>query len=92
MEQFKLSLDPLPTKTRREVFLDEMNQVVPWSALVALFQPHVRGAHQALGGRPLFPIEAMMRIRCLHATAMANRRSMAPRWKRRLNRYWNSAR
>jgi IS5 family transposase len=65
MEQFKLSLDPLPKKTRKEVFLDEMNQVVPWSALVALVVPHARGAHQALGGRPPFPIETMLRIHCL---------------------------
>jgi IS5 family transposase len=65
MEQFKLSLDPLPKKTRKEVFLDEMNQVVPWSALVALVVPHARGAHQAQGGRPPFPIETMLRIHCL---------------------------
>lgn len=56
MDQITLGLDPLPKKTRKEVFLDEMNQVVPWSALVALIQPHARGAHQALGGRPPFPI------------------------------------
>ena len=58
-------LDPLPKKTRKEVFLDEMNQVVPWAKLVALVQPHARGAHQALGGRPPFPIETMLRIHCL---------------------------
>lgn len=28
MDQFTLGLDPLPKKTRKEVFLDEMNQVV----------------------------------------------------------------
>jgi IS5 family transposase len=65
MEQITLGLDPLPKKTRKEVFLDEMNQVVPWAALVALIQPHARGAHQALGGRPPFPIETMLRIHCL---------------------------
>lgn len=65
MDQITLGLDPLPKKTRKEVFLDEMNQVVPWSALVALIQPHARGAHQALGGRPPFPIETMLRIHCL---------------------------
>jgi len=65
MNQITLGLDPLPKKTRKEVFLDEMNQVVPWSALVALIQPHARGAHQALGGRPPFPIETMLRIHCL---------------------------
>lgn len=65
MDQITLGLDPLPKKTRKEVFLDEMNQVVPWTALVAQIQPHARGAHQALGGRPPFPIETMLRIHCL---------------------------
>ena len=55
----------LTKKTRKAVFLDEMNHVVPWGALVALIQPHVRGAHQALGGRPPFPVETMLRIHCL---------------------------
>ncbi len=65
MKQMTFGLDPLPKKTRKEVFLEEMNQVVPWAALVALIQPHARGAHQALGGRPPFPIETMLRIHCL---------------------------
>lgn len=65
MNQITLGLDPLPKKTRKEVFLDEMNQVVPWPALVALIQPHARGAHQALGGRPPFAVETMLRIHCL---------------------------
>lgn len=52
MDQITLGLDPLSKKTRKEVFLDEMNQVVPWAELVALVQPHARGAHQALSGRP----------------------------------------
>ena len=65
MHQMTFGLDPLPKKTRKEVFLDEMNRVVPWAALVALIKPHARGAHQALGGRPPFPIETMLRIHCL---------------------------
>ncbi|KPF49012.1 transposase [beta proteobacterium AAP121] len=65
MDQMTFGLDPLPKKTRKEVFLDEMNQVVPWAALVELIRPHARGAHQALGGRPPFPIETMLRIHCL---------------------------
>ena len=65
MDQARLDFDPLPKRTRKEVFLDEMNQVVPWGELVALIQPHARGAHQALGGRPPFPIETMLRIHCL---------------------------
>ena len=65
MDQYTLGLDPLPKKTRKEVFLEEMNQVVPWAMLVALITPLARGAHQALGGRPPFPIETMLRIHCL---------------------------
>ncbi|RIK25258.1 MAG: IS5 family transposase [Chloroflexi bacterium] len=65
MDQMTFGRDPLPKKTRKEAFLDEVNQVVPWAALVALIQPHARGAHQALGGRPPFPIETMLRIHCL---------------------------
>jgi hypothetical protein len=42
-----------------------MNKVVPWQALVALIQPHARGAHQALGGRSPFAVETMLRIHCL---------------------------
>jgi transposase, IS5 family len=65
MNQENFAFDPLPKKTRREVLLEEMNQVVPWAALVALIQPHARGAHQALGGRPPFAIETMLRIHCI---------------------------
>jgi len=65
MTQMSIGLDPLPKKTRKEIFLEEMNVVVPWSELVALIQPHARGAHQALGGRPPFALETMLRIHCL---------------------------
>jgi transposase, IS5 family len=65
MNQITLGLDPFHKKTRKEVFLEEMNKVVPWPALVALIQPHARGAHQALGGRPPFAVETMLRIHCL---------------------------
>ena len=65
MNQLTFGLEPLPKTTRKAVFLDEMNHGVPWGALVALIQPHVRGAHQALGGRPPFPVETMLRIHCL---------------------------
>ncbi len=64
-EQQMLGFDPLPKKTRKEIFLEEMNRVVPWAALVGLIQPHVRGAHQALGGRPPFAVETMLRFRHL---------------------------
>ena len=44
-EQKMLGFDPLPKKTCKEIFLKEMNRVVPWVALAALIQPHARGAH-----------------------------------------------
>ena len=46
-------------KTRRAVFLEEMEQVVPWSALCALVEPHYPKAGK--GRRPV-GIERMMRI------------------------------
>jgi IS5 family transposase len=58
-------MDPLPKKPRKAVFLDERNRMVPSAALVSLIKPHARRAHQALGGRPPFPIEVMRRIHCL---------------------------
>lgn len=65
MNQIPLSLDPLHRKTRKEVFLCEMDKVVPWAALVELIEPYARGAHQALGGRPPFAVQTMLRIHCL---------------------------
>jgi hypothetical protein len=65
-DQIALGLDPLPKKTCKKVFLDEMNQVVPWAELVALIQLHARGAHQALGGAAWMPVEAtILRFRHL---------------------------
>jgi IS5 family transposase len=46
-------------KTRRAAFLEEMEQVVPWSALCALVGPHYP---KAGGGRRPVGIERMMRI------------------------------
>jgi transposase, IS5 family len=51
-------------KTRREVFLAEMEQVVPWSRLLALIEPHYPKGSPA-GGRPPLPMERMFRIYCL---------------------------
>ncbi len=64
-QQQMLRFGPLPKKTRKEIFLEEMNRVVRRMALVARVQPHARGAHQALGGRPPFAVEAMLRIHYL---------------------------
>src|SRR6266705_5204450 len=46
-------------RTRRAVFLEEMDQVVPWSTLCALIEPHYP---QAGNGRPPVGVERMLRI------------------------------
>jgi len=51
-------------RTRREVFLAEMERVVPWARLLALIEPHYPKASPA-GGRPPLPLERMFRIYCL---------------------------
>jgi IS5 family transposase len=50
-------------RTRREVFLAEMEQVVPWHALLALIAPH----YPTLGrpGRQPYPLATMLRIHFL---------------------------
>jgi len=52
-------------KTRKRVFLEQMDQVVPWSDLVALIAPHAPSARSSKGGRPPFAIETMLRIHFL---------------------------
>lgn len=46
-------------KTRREVFLDEMDKVVPWAALEAVIEPHYPRAGR---GRHPYPLRTMLRI------------------------------
>jgi len=46
-------------KTRRAVFLEEMEQVVPWRELYALVEPHYP---QPGNGRPPVGVERMLRI------------------------------
>jgi len=46
-------------KTRRAVFLEEMEQVVPWKKLCALVEPHYP---KPGNGRPAVGIERMLRI------------------------------
>jgi IS5 family transposase len=51
-------------RTKREQFLAEMDQVVPWARLCALIEPHYPKASPD-GGRPPLPLERMFRIYCL---------------------------
>ncbi|MBX3653375.1 MAG: IS5 family transposase [Ramlibacter sp.] len=46
-------------KTRREVFLDEMDQVIPWAVLVKRIEPFYPVSGQ---GRRPYPLEAMLRV------------------------------
>ena len=46
-------------RTRKRVFLEEMNLVVPWSELVSLIVPH---APLGKTGRPPFAVLSMLRI------------------------------
>ena len=51
-------------KTKREQFLAEMDQVVPWARLCALIEPHYPKPSKG-GGRPPIALERMLRIYCL---------------------------
>lgn len=46
-------------RTKREVFLAEMEHVVPWARLEALIAPHYT---KPLKGRPQMPLSTMLRI------------------------------
>jgi transposase, IS5 family len=50
-------------RTRREVFLAEMDQVVPWPALLSLIEPHYPKAGRP--GRQPYPLATMLRIHLL---------------------------
>ncbi len=46
-------------QTRKELFLIEMDQVVPWKGLIALIEPHYPKGE---GGRLAYPLMAMLRV------------------------------
>ena len=59
MKQASLKLNLNVKKTRKQVFLDEMEQVVPWAELVELIEPfHPEGKT----GRPPFSLPTMLRV------------------------------
>ena len=47
-------------QARKELFLIEMDQVVPWKGLIALIEPHYPKGE---GGSPAYPLMAML---CVH--------------------------
>ncbi len=50
-------------RTKRDVFLAEMDAVVPWATLEALIEPHYPKVGQ--GRAAAFPLSTMLRIYCL---------------------------
>ena len=62
MKQKDLGLELSTRRTRKQVLLGEMEQVMPWSELLALISPH---APVASTGRPPFDLAMMLRIHCL---------------------------
>ena len=59
MKQASLGLGNSTKRTRKAVFLAEMERVVPWKALVELVAPY---APEGRRGRPPFAVETMLRI------------------------------
>jgi len=51
-------------KTRKEIFLDQMNEILPWSELCKAIEPFYPKA-SAQGGRPTIGVERMLRIHFL---------------------------
>jgi IS5 family transposase len=59
MKKACLELDLNAKKTRKQVFLNQMEQVVPWCALVELIAPYYP---EGKTGRPQFSLETMLRV------------------------------
>ena len=59
MKQTTLNLDLSAKKTRKQVFLEQMDQVVPWAALVELIAPYYP---EGRTGRPPFSLMTMLRV------------------------------
>jgi len=62
MKQAALDLKLSVKKTRKREFLEQMERVVPWAALVALIAPYCPEGHT---GRPPFALETMLRVHFL---------------------------
>ena len=52
-------------QTKQETFRSEMEAVVSWQELIALIEPHYYPKASKKGGRPPFPLTAMLRIHLL---------------------------
>jgi transposase, IS5 family len=62
MNQIRLSqtgFELSAKRTRKRIFLDEMQRIIPWDILVGLIAKH---APSGANGRPAFPVPVMLRI------------------------------
>ena len=59
MKQATLNLNLTVKKTRKQVFLEQMDQVVPWASLVELIAPYYP---EGKTGRPPFSLHTMLRV------------------------------
>lgn len=59
MKQTSLDLNLSSRLTRKQVFLAQMQRVVPWAALVELTTPHYP---EGKNGRPPFALETMLQV------------------------------
>ena len=62
MKQIGLDLNLCTRKTRKQVFLEQMEQVVPWAQLEDLIAPYYP---EGLNGRPPFVLQTMLRLHFL---------------------------
>jgi len=59
MKQASLELNLTVRKTRKQVFLEQMDKVVPWDELEQLIAPYYS---EGIKGRPPFALQTMLRI------------------------------
>jgi transposase, IS5 family len=59
MKQSSFDLNLITRRTRKQAFLQQMDTVVPWAALVELIAPYYS---EGRNGRPPFPLETMLRV------------------------------
>jgi IS5 family transposase len=57
-------LEKYRKKTRKEIFLDQMSEILPWSELCKVVEPFYPKASKQ-GGRPTIGIDRMLRIHSL---------------------------
>ena len=58
----ELEHDSKKRRTRREIFLEKMDRLIPWELLEARIEPHYPKAGK---GRRPYPLSTMLRVHCV---------------------------